>query len=116
MNFDDYGSELDGGVTSPVVKNNIYHSITHPYVRLGSVGGTPDVGNNLAYQVQGSAYPGDLWGVDPQFVNVSGKDFHIQSTSPAINTGVTLSTVKDDRDGTPRPQGAGYDRGAYEFK
>ena len=95
--------------------NNIYYNITHPYVRLGAVT-SPDVGNNLAYQVQGSAYPGDIWGVDPQFVSVSGKDFHIQSTSPVKDKGLTLSNVKDDKDGTLRPQGIAYDIGDYEIQ
>ena len=114
VNLDDYGTELDGSVSNPVVQNNIYYNITHPYLRLGSVS-SPTVGNNLAYQVQGSAFSGDLWGVDPQFVNVSGKDFHIKSTSPAKDRGLMLSNVKDDRDGTPRPQGSADDIGGYEY-
>jgi hypothetical protein len=62
------------------------------------------------------AYPGDLWGVDPLFVNVSGSDFHIQSTSPAKGKGLMLSSVKDDKDGTPRPPGRPYDLGAFQYK
>ena len=34
--------------------------------------------------------------------------------SPAINAGVTLSTVTTDFDGVSRPQGGVYDIGAYE--
>jgi hypothetical protein len=54
-------------------------------------------------------------GTDPKFVNASGEDFHLQSDSPAINAGVTISNVIDDFDGISRPQGAGYDIGAYEY-
>jgi len=50
---------------------------------------------------------------DPQFKNAAGGDLHVNSGSPAIDTGVSLGTSKD-ADGNPRPQGATYDKGAYE--
>jgi hypothetical protein len=64
--------------------------------------------------------------VNPLFVNLSKKDFSLQSTSPAINVGAThpvYSTFKSlygidiakDIVGTPRPQGGKRDIGAYEF-
>ena len=49
---------------------------------------------------------------DPLFI--SSSDFHLQSGSPAINTGVTIAGVTDDYDGAGRPQGPAYDMGAYE--
>jgi len=115
VNMDEYSAELDGDVQNPVVHNNIYYNITHPYVRLGAVT-TPDVGNNLAYQVQGSSFPGDLWGVDPRFMSLSGKDFHLQSTSPAIDAGMSISEVPNDYEGNTRPKGPRYDIGAFEFQ
>jgi hypothetical protein len=42
-------------------------------------------------------------------------DFHLKSTSPAIDKGTSSSAPKTDIDNTPRPQGAGIDIGAYEF-
>lgn len=53
---------------------------------------------------------------DPGFV-VPGTDFHLQTGSPAIDAGVnTISAVVNvDFDGIARPQGAGYDAGAYEY-
>ncbi|HEX7556214.1 MAG TPA: choice-of-anchor Q domain-containing protein [Leptolinea sp.] len=52
---------------------------------------------------------------DPKFV--SSTDFHLQSGSPAIDSGFNLgSVVPTDFDGVVRPQGAGNDIGAYEFK
>jgi hypothetical protein len=51
---------------------------------------------------------------DPQFVDPASHDFHLRSTSPAIDAGVSIPQVMDDFDGTPRPQGAAYDVGAYE--
>jgi len=51
---------------------------------------------------------------DPQFVNAPA-DFHLKQGSPAIDAGMTLSQVATDIDGGKRPQGAGYDIGAYEY-
>jgi parallel beta-helix repeat protein len=53
---------------------------------------------------------------DPKYVNSSANDFHLQSTSPAINAGITLTEVPIDFDGNPRPQGVGSDIGAYEYQ
>ncbi len=52
---------------------------------------------------------------DPLFVDVSNNDFRLQKNSPAINSGVTVSEVIDDILKVARPQGASYDRGAYEY-
>jgi hypothetical protein len=52
---------------------------------------------------------------DPRFVNTAGGDFRLQANSSAIDAGATLSQVTIDIISTPRPQGAAYDIGAYEF-
>jgi hypothetical protein len=54
---------------------------------------------------------------DPQFVSTSTPDFHVASTSPAVNAGTNLGSVVEgqyDYAGNPRVQGAGIDIGAYE--
>ena len=51
---------------------------------------------------------------DPMFSNPSGGDFHLQSGSPAIDTGSSADAPFDDYDGMARPQGGGYDIGAFE--
>jgi hypothetical protein len=51
---------------------------------------------------------------DPRFVNPSGGDFHLQGGSPAIDAGSSDDAPVDDFDGSPRPQRAGYDIGAFE--
>jgi len=61
-------------------------------------------------------YPHDLWGIDPKFVNVAGKDLRLTPSSPLVDSGVELKEVKTDFTGVLRPQGAGYDIGAYEYK
>ena len=81
-----------------------------------------------SYCVDMSGQGGNITG-DPQFVNANGGNFHLQSTSPSIDTGAisaiqTLMSVGVDLtldfDGNPRVQngsGAGcvIDMGAYEY-
>lgn len=55
---------------------------------------------------------------DPQFVNYQANgtgDYHLKSTSPAIDTGTNMGAPVNDLDGGPRPTGANWDIGAYEM-
>jgi parallel beta-helix repeat protein len=59
---------------------------------------------------------------DPLFVNAtidpSTANFHLKPNSPAIDKGTSNldpASQRIDFDGVSRPQGAGYDIGAYEF-
>ncbi len=54
--------------------------------------------------------------IDPKFVNAAGGDFHLQSSSPAIDAGDTDRAIIGtlDIDGKPRVQGAAVNIGAYE--
>lgn len=49
------------------------------------------------------------------FVDTGNNDYHILNGSQATDAGTTVSGVPDDLDGTPRPQGASFDIGCYEF-
>jgi parallel beta-helix repeat protein len=50
------------------------------------------------------------------FVNLGSYDFRLTNNSPLINQGYDLgSLVPDDFNGVIRPQGAGYDIGAFEY-
>jgi predicted outer membrane repeat protein len=49
------------------------------------------------------------------FVDAANNDYHLDSTSPAIDAGDPNATLSDDLDGNERPQGANYDMGAYEY-
>ena len=51
---------------------------------------------------------------DELFVDAPGNNYQLSATSPAIDTGETRSDVPTDILGISRPQGAGYDIGAYE--
>lgn len=49
-------------------------------------------------------------------LNPSSHDYHLVSGSPAIDVGSSTSAPNHDHDANPRPQGAGYDIGAYEYQ
>lgn len=51
---------------------------------------------------------------DPRFVNASAFDFRLLADSPAINAGTPLDAPDHDFADTTRPQGTGWDIGAYE--
>ncbi len=57
---------------------------------------------------------------DPKFVNVSGDpstwDFHLRDDSPCIDTGTAVKAPAADFEDMPRPLGAGFDMGAYEWR
>ena len=42
-------------------------------------------------------------------------DFHLQRTSPAIDTGSDDEAPDSDFEDNPRPKDVGYDIGAFEF-
>jgi hypothetical protein len=48
-------------------------------------------------------------------VNPANGDYHLSSTSPAINKGTSLDAPAIDLDRKPRPIGSAFDIGAYEF-
>ncbi|PYV76876.1 MAG: hypothetical protein DMG97_03175 [Acidobacteria bacterium] len=122
--FGEYGILLKSGqglLKNVTIKNNAFYdcgSSNSGYVSV--VGFTADVDYNAVFVSRGPApaggpRPHDVWMADPKFVNFAGRDFHLQSSSPLIDAGVTLPEVSDDLDGTPRPQGRNYDIGVYEF-
>ncbi len=101
------------------IKNNIFYNQPGHVIYVSGTASGLDVGYNLMYRSDGaspwtSAYPHDLWKVDPKFI-APGSDFHLKADSPCIDKGIILSTVTSDFEGTSRPQGSGYDIGAFEF-
>ena len=92
---DDYGLIYDADASNCQVRNNIVY-------------------NNSATIRTSCAQSNNLTS-NPSFVNAGTNDFHLQSTSGAINTGATLSEVTTDMVGVSRPQGSAYDIGAYEY-
>jgi parallel beta-helix repeat protein len=49
------------------------------------------------------------------FIDPTIFDFHVKAGSPSIDTGASVSVVTSDFEGNSRPQGNGYDIGAFEY-
>jgi parallel beta-helix repeat protein len=119
-----YGNEINGieiGYTCTNCKayNNTTYNNPGMNIRSSDGGSGIEIRNNIAYPKgiysgTGTVSSNNLT-TNPNFVNAAGNDFHLLSSSPAINTGMTLSAVTTDFDGNPRPQGSGYDIGAFEY-
>lgn len=95
-----YGLQVTGSAKSTVFQNNIsYGNGRGNYSSSG--GSSTTYTNNLT--------------TDPKFVSASSNNFLLQSSSPAINKGVKLSSVPNDYKNTSRPRGASHDIGGYEY-
>lgn len=102
-------------IRNNIVSRNIYYQIdVEPFVPKNEV----TIDHNLidgfrdyADEVKGS----DPVEGDPLFINASNGDFHIKSQSPAIDAASSQGAPARDFDGNERPQGAGYDIGAFEY-
>lgn len=51
----------------------------------------------------------------PGFTNPGGEDLHLIPGSDCIDAGTAVNGALEDYDGVTRPQGTGYDIGAYEY-
>jgi hypothetical protein len=105
------------GTTNFEFKNNIVISTLSgiPYVSSWSAPITAGSYHNLWFGA-GAAPSWDTGAInsDPLFVNPAAGNYHLQAGSPARDAGLSLPGVPLDFDGIPRPQGAGFDIGAYE--
>jgi parallel beta-helix repeat protein len=112
-----------GASNSKVYHNTVYGNISGGiFIRSGST--NAQIRNNIAYgnggpqlsnTGSGTLLSNNLVDVDPKFVNAGAADFRLQSSSPAVNKGVTLSEVPKDYAGVSRPQGGSHDIGGYEY-
>jgi len=96
------------------IRNNILSQNLFAQILVEEVGTGLQVDHNV-FHGTGTPYGSDYVTDDPALVNPSGGDFHLQSTSPAIDTGSSSGAPSDDFEGNPRPNGSGYDMGAYEY-
>ncbi len=102
-------------VNRSVLSNNLYyHTIFSPgWNRTIKIGNDADIGYTL--DKFKSAYPNQEIGSmedDPKFISPS--DFHLESTSSAINNGTQIAGLFEDFDGNLRTDGM-PDIGAYEY-
>lgn len=102
------GGIYETGVTGP---NNRYEN-NLSYQNLFN--GAPDDAIHLLTGVQLNA----LSGINPLFINYQADgsgDYHLQASSPAVDAGTSMDAPSNDFDNYPRPYGAAYDIGAYEW-
>ncbi len=112
----------EGSSSSVTIINNIIaNNDGYDIHTAGSLSGS---GNTASYNISWHNTAG-VWNdssgislgnnlnVDPKFV--SATDFHLQLGSPAIDAGTSTNAPNTDYADTSRPQGSGYDIGAYEY-
>ena len=120
------GIVCGGGVSSTnisIVNNTTYQNSGNELSFTASAGTYKSciVRNNIFYGSGVSIPSGagvtqdhNLTGVNPLFVSAPS-NFALQSSSPAINAGSATGAPSTDYKGASRPQGSGYDIGAYEY-
>ena len=114
-----YGVNLQNCPNSKVINNIFYDQVDWTIYLEGTTYTGLEIGNNCAYNSDGSIplgtpYPHDLWGINPLFANTDNYDFHLKIDSPCIDAGAILTDVTDDYDNNARPSGAAYDIGVFE--
>lgn len=115
----DKGVRYEDDIVAPELYNATFGRFVSQAFQEASSGGTTfDVRNLL---VLGDTLPAEATApsnraVDAAaFADADADDYHLADSSPAFDQGETLASVTRDRDGTPRPQGAAYDVGGYEY-
>ena len=70
---------------------------------------------NVDWKATNNLFQGNVSGI--KFTNPSQYDYHLNSGSPAIDAGKDVASygVKTDYENKKRPQGKGYDIGAFEY-
>ena len=118
------GIQVDYAALRSRVYNNTIFAQANDGIYVGAGAADSDVRNNLVFgNSQGITNAGirtktgtNLVATDPGVVDAARFDLHLRASSPAIDTGAALDGVPFDHDRVPRPQGAGYDIGAYEYR
>ncbi len=111
------GARIKNNIFIPASSINSYGQV----ISVGSTGSNIQVSNNYIARigtwgtVSGFNDPQGMNGGDPRLVNAGANDFHLQSNSPALDKGTTLTGFDNDYEGTGRPQGSAWDIGAFEF-
>ncbi|QDY82696.1 DUF5123 domain-containing protein [Paenibacillus polymyxa] len=140
--FDDGSGQLlvQYNTRNNVIKNNIFvASSTDVLIYNGNTKNTSNIVDyNLYFAPSGNSEANWIWKnkeyvgfsayksgtgndthslfADPKFVNATKGDFHLQSSSPAIDSGSTDNTIigTEDIDGEPRVKGKNVNIGADE--
>ncbi len=103
-----------GSVSGVIIRNNLAYATGEGGLGFIEHGGALE---GINYTESGNIVNTD----DPKFVNAPATlpplpNFTLTERSPAIDKGLPLAETRIAFDGTSRPQGRGYDIGAYEYK
>ena len=108
------------------VSNNIvYDNRRYGVIETGATGTHSVYANNLLaknvvanWKLQNGLLASGTVSAEPAFVNyvrAGGGNYHLSSSSPAIDRGNATSAPLTDLEGAKRPSGNNFDIGAYEF-
>lgn len=96
------------------VMNNVLYKQENGSGHIWAEYSPVNAGFNCVYRENGSpsrpADPGDIWDIDP----LLDGNYRLLPNSPCIDAGTDMG-ITTDYDGNPRPQGAGFDIGAFEL-
>ena len=84
-------------------------------IRFDTQGPMPDCDYNLFFGTPNRQYGEHDFTAEPEFVDPENGDFRLKAGSPGIDAGMAIEAIETDLRGVKRPQGKGYDVGAYEF-
>jgi hypothetical protein len=118
------GTNGTGGGTRVFSSNNIFYAhANQPFFDIFQ-GSSLTSDRDLFHRVGGSTALPTVSGLtrtnsltgDPLFAAAATGNYRLQAGSPAVNTGLASvsSVVTRGYDGVPRPQGSGFDLGAFE--
>jgi hypothetical protein len=114
----DFGVRYEDNIQGVRIWNSTFGSGVGVAFRAASSSGSVLDVQNVAFlgsskPVEAGA-PSNLALAAGSFVDPAKHNYQLTPTSPANDVGNTLTGVATDRQGTKRPQGTGYDVGAYE--
>ena len=94
------------------ITHNLFHNIKIDFVEQAG----NNLGNDLLFWELLAVNATDNLEGDPFLVDpVTTRDFHLRSTSPAIDAGTNEFAPADDLEGATRPVGVTVDIGPYEY-
>jgi hypothetical protein len=98
-----------GGASASLVNSIVWGNQVNIELRDGSL-------LSASHSTIQGGWPGTgSLALDPLFRNWAAQDYRLQENSPCIDSGTPDGAPSVDVQGVPRPHGAGYDRGAFEF-
>jgi hypothetical protein len=106
----------EDGIAGLKIHNNTFARNGKTFDNVGGV--SLDVRNNLflgASKPVEAGHASNRTAPESDFIAPERGDYRLTATSGAIDAGVPIEGVTADRDGVARPQGRGFDAGAYEY-